>query len=271
MIMKKVIRLSIGLLTALPFLYVGCEKFDDFLNNDPLVVNGCRIESVYAPWDEANEPSITKGTFSYNTLGQPVSVLFERSCGTGSPSSHYLFRYDAQHRLSDYIEACDNFFDSWHVFKYNDKGLIVQDSTYFWGFMNGNTHPWESDYEELRHSTLFSYDAEGRMTRAISSYFILDENDVLQPFSDTSNYVYNSNGNLNRPGASYDNKINICRTNKIWMFLNRDYSRNNYIPALSYSEKGLPLAFPVTFEHFHFSSADTGTIRFEYNCDNNTK
>jgi hypothetical protein len=271
MIMQKELRLSIGLLAVLPLLFFGCEKFDDFLNNDPLVVNTCRIESVYAPWaDEGNGPSITKGTFSYNAFGQPVSVLFKRDCWTGSPSSSYLFRYDAQNRLSDYIAACGDFYDEWHVFKYNNKGLIVQDSGYYWGEMNGQ-HPSESDYEDLARSIEYTYDSKDRITRAITYFFIQDENGIPQPYFDTSNYVYNSDGNLNRPGATYDNKINICRTNKIWMFLHRDYSRNNYIPAFSYNEKGLPLAFPVTFDNFHFSSEDTGTIRFEYNCENNRK
>jgi hypothetical protein len=269
--MTNLMRVIIGLLTALSFLYVGCEKLDDFLNNDSLIVNDCQIETVYAPWaDEGSGPSITKGTFIYNTLRQPVSVLFQRGCWTGSPTSSYLFRYDAKNRLSDYIEACGDFYDNWHVYKYDSKGLIVQDSAYYWGEMNG-LHPSESDYEELARCTAYTYDSQDRMTRAITYYFIQDGNGIPQPYTDTSSYVYNNDGNLNRTGASYDHKTNICRTNKIWMFLNRDYSRNNYIAALSYNEKGLPLAFPVTFDHFHFSSEDTGTIRFEYTCKNNTK
>jgi len=266
--MKKYLVFSAALFAL---LFFGCQKFDDILHQDSLVFKGCRIESVYAPWaDEGNGPSITKGVFSYNALGQPVSVLFQRGCWTGSPMSSYYFRYDAQNRLSEYIAACgDSYFDEWHLYKYNSKGLIVQDSAYYWGQMDG-LPPSESDLDELARSTEYTYDSKSRINRAISYYFIQDENGIPQPYSDTSNYVYNSDGNLDRAGATYDNKINICRTNRIWMFLNRDYSRNNYIPALSYTEKGLPLAFPVTFDHFHFSSEDTGTIRFAYTCDSNT-
>jgi hypothetical protein len=42
--------------------------------------------------------------------------------------------------------------------------------------------------------------------------------------------------------VSYDNKINPRRTNKIWMFVDKDYSANNPIPGpTAYNELGLPL------------------------------
>lgn len=268
--MKKKTSFAGGLLALL--LLGSCEKIDDYFNKESLVVNGCQIASINTPWiDDDGFATMTKGTFSYNTLGQPISILFQRWCGTGSRSSRYLFRYDAQHRLTDFIAACENdFADEWHVFKYNNKELIVQDSTYIWVFMEGNSHP--SETAEFRHSTIFTYDVTDRMTRAIHYFEEPDEEGNTTIYTDTANYTYNNDGNLVRPGANYDDKINICRTNKIWMFLNRDYSRNNYMPALSYTGKGLPLAFPVSYANFPFSytESDTGTVKFEYNCNDHS-
>ena len=58
-------------------------------------------------------------------------------------------------------------------------------------------------------------------------------------------YAYDANGNL--VGRTYDNKTNIHRTNRIWMFLDRDYSVNNPFPASDYNRSGLPTYFRFTY------------------------
>jgi hypothetical protein len=54
-------------------------------------------------------------------------------------------------------------------------------------------------------------------------------------------FEYDGNGNLVTPGVVYDNKINFHRTNKIWMFLDRDYSINNPFAAETYNSNHLPV------------------------------
>lgn len=265
--MKKGI-VGAGLSALFVLLLVSCHKLDDLLHKDPLVTDECAIATVHVPWgDEGNGPYTSVGVFHYNTLGQPVSINFDHGCATGAPSPTYLFRYDKAHRLTDYIESCENFFDVWHTYKYNSKGLIVKDSIYIWGDVSGG-HPSETAYDS--GYTDYTYDAEGRMTQATT--FRSGED-----YADTTTYTfaYNNAGNVQirdyngiviRSWTGYDDKINVCRTNKIWMFLNRDYSRNNYIAADSYNEHGLPLQLPVSFSNFHFSNEETGNMIFDYTC-----
>ena len=86
---------------------------------------------------------------------------------------------------------------------------------------------------------------------------------------------YDRNGNLVRPGVTYDDKINIYRTNRVWQFINGDYSRNNPVtgggfysfpvtPA-AYNGAGLPTRFlgPSTLI-FGYSFY---TMDVTYSCD----
>ena len=54
-------------------------------------------------------------------------------------------------------------------------------------------------------------------------------------FNDVRLFNYDASGNMVGYNV-YDNKINIHRTNKIWMFIDRDYSINNpHSPYVAYS------------------------------------
>lgn len=268
--MKKRIASATLLLLVVSFLFYGCKKWDDLFpgnnNTGSLEVKSCVITSLRQTW--GGEPDVANGTFNYNALGQPVSILFDQPGGTGRPGM-YFFRYDAQHRLSDFIEAFDSTsYDSWHVYVYNAKGQIVQDSVYTWGEINGH-HPSETAYFGPSY-TNYAYDDQNRMIKATN--YIEEEVSASGSYV----YVYNSAGNVAayrgdgyepRANAVYDNKINVNRTNKIWMFLSRDYSRNNLVPAVSYNEKGLPLAFPSGYYLPFFTTlSDPGPARFDYSC-----
>jgi len=59
---------------------------------------------------------------------------------------------------------------------------------------------------------------------------------------------YDANGNLPIPDWTgvYDDKVNILRTNKVWQFVNINYSQNNLLIndgafPTRYNEYGLPL------------------------------
>jgi len=65
-------------------------------------------------------------------------------------------------------------------------------------------------------------------------------------FSLVNSYSYNADGNL--AGHDYDDKINYHRTNRVWMFIDRDYSVNNpVIATYEYNDFGLPTRI-VPFE-----------------------
>jgi hypothetical protein len=89
----------------------------------------------------------------------------------------------------------------------------------------------------------------------------------------TTTYNYDNNGNLipsNPANAVYDNKVNIHRTNDIWMFVDRNYSVNNPVKATTYNTKGLPLTFnqtPPPFEGFLYN-LDISKSTIVYHCNN---
>ena len=270
--MKKSHFFSAPLLVLLFFLSPGCKKFDDLFEKDKLVVTGCDIYKIHLPagFDYSGSEART-AVVRYNALGQPISMIFENTQdGTGYPNN-YFFRYDAEHRLTDFIAAYDNgAFDTWHTYRYNGKGQVKDDSAYFFGELNGG-HPSETDLLD-RPYTVYTYDDIGRIIKAV---VIRGGEDGPSSF-DTSitNYTYNSDGNLVRPGSMYDKQVNMNRTNKIWMFINRDYSRNNFRAALQYNEKKLPLEFTagnLPFSLFNYQGDTTDgaidNIQVEYNCE----
>ena len=84
-------------------------------------------------------------------------------------------------------------------------------------------------------------------------------------------YEYESDGNLEsisefvngnpagvRTFTGYDDKVSIFRTSKIWMFIERNYSKNNLVAADTYNNKGLPTKY---------NSPNFGVYRFLYETD----
>ncbi|HEY6956635.1 MAG TPA: hypothetical protein VI385_15395, partial [Flavisolibacter sp.] len=79
--------------------------------------------------------------------------------------------------------------------------------------------------------TFYTYDKEGRIIKD-STLWHGGYSTVI------NHYSYDVNGNLE--GNQYDQNLNPHRTNKIWMFLDRDYSVNNPFVADSYNAHKLP-------------------------------
>jgi hypothetical protein len=82
---------------------------------------------------------------------------------------------------------------------------------------------------------------------------------------DQRDYVYDANGNLVN-GAVYDNKLNINRTNAVWMFITRDYSVNNPFTASQYNQNSLPLRFTATNNTPAFLPTAKGNVSVDYLC-----
>jgi hypothetical protein len=110
----------------------------------------------------------------------------------------------------------------------------------------------------------YSYDSQDRITR-VHQEWGYGSNDLI--------YNYDSNGNLIRTGYTpqgqpipliYDNQVNPQRTNEVYMFVARDYSRNNAMAADSYNDKGLPLVFRQQSRTVTFLGADIAKAEIFY-------
>jgi hypothetical protein len=234
--------------TLLPItiaLLSSCEKNDVYLNEDDSKSNylkGAHLEN--RPLAEIKECSIIQITyplgvnndilqFNYNASGDPVSITRKFGTHTGSPN--FLFKYDERNRLTDFIGPYSNNTSAefWHKYFYDNRGNIVLDSGYIFPQIT-NGFPTNAYIHQATH---YTYDNKQRIIKD-STVFA----GSIQPVVNT--YSYDINGN--KTGSNYDDKINLNRTNKIWMFLNRDYSVNNPYDAASYITTGLPVKLSLS-------------------------
>lgn len=214
---------------------------------------------------------------SYNSKGNPTSMI-RPNVATGAPN--YLFRYDQQHRITDVIWAYENgYFEQWHHYVYgNKKGsnkhLPITDSIYTFGEIGTGPLPLPN-YVSLRYVN-FSYDSYGRIIKAV-------EVDVTPyPGTSTITYHYNAVGNLDEVTTktgddestaqyTYDNKINVHRTNPIWQLIDRDFSVNNPYTAVSYNTKGLPTLIGAAGVYSYLLNFySNGEMEIVYDCDQST-
>ncbi len=224
--MKTIFRkFSTPALLLFILLGAGCKKVVDYLvvHPDGLISNYQIKKFIYRDPYSKNSPPDTI-TFTYNQYGNPVSGT-RPGPRTGAPN--YLFLYDKD-RLTDFVGVYSNGTSAeyWHKYFYDNLGRIVLDSVYqFPQIQNGKmVNPYGS------YIIRFDYD---NLNRIIGGTMILPDG-----YTYPQSYSYDANGN--RSGGSYDSKINFRRTNRIWMFLDRDYSINNSFLADTYNAIGLP-------------------------------
>ena len=169
-------------------------------------------------------------TFTYNTLGNPVSATHQMDIG-----DNLLFKYDNLNRLTDYVNIfpSNTAGDYWHKYTYDGptSNRIIAD-TAFRDFISSNGQL--IDYNDI-DLTVFKYDKEGRISQ--STEYVLGDTIVRS-------FTYDANGDLQGNGSIYDAMLNIHRTNTIWMFIDRDYSINNPVDNGSdtYNSVGLPIS-----------------------------
>ena len=229
---NKTFFTAVGMATIL-MISQGCQKLMDYIQLHPTAeLPICQIRQ-FNILQQYGGPDTLK--FTYNYWRDPISIL-RAYPGTGAPN--YFFHYDNQHRLIETIGAygqtpLESGVESWEKYFYDGNGRIIEDSLYFFpDIVDGQ--PVLGQYG-INSLYLFGYDAEGRINKVV-----LNRGGASHPYTETYTYAYDGNGNLTGP-ASYDNKINFRRTNKIWMFLDRNYSLNNPAPAsYSYNQVGLP-------------------------------
>lgn len=225
--MKQFLKLLyvIALLLIITFMN-SCIKLVDYLQQHPdAEVPGCAIRKMvtYTSYNGIKESRTTD--FTYNAYGDPVSITVS-STGTGNPNRQ--FRYNSKRQLTDYIGAYTNgTFQYWTTYVYTGD-RITRDTTFIFGTL-GTRPTGYYDY----YLTEYEYDSYNRITKVVS---------VSHSGGGGigSTYTYGADGNLVN-GETYDNKVNFRRTNKIWMFLERNYSVNNAKPGMSYNSNQLPL------------------------------
>lgn len=236
---------SLFLITLIP----SCKKHVDCKDIEDLRL--CSIKKVIRIGTFENDTA----TFYYNALGNPVKVLVT-NVATGNPN--YQFKYDASNRLSEFIGVYENgFTENWVKYTYGAGGRVTVDTTFTFGAYNGGTAP--TGYWGHRINK-YTYDALGRISR-------IDTEQILpSPAVSSTTYNYDGDGNLIKPATVYDDKINFHRTHSIWQFIDKDYSKNNPLTAVSYNPY-LPLSFRSSFAYTHnFLHLPINQSDFIYNC-----
>jgi len=261
--------ISARLLFYVSLLFIGsCQKihFEDFIHPDN-TLKQCRIKQIL----EFNifDSDTLFWNFKYNIWGDPIRITPSLN-GTGQPE--IFFRYDNQHRLTDYFGAYREelrAYEFWLHFDYLPNKFVLQKGYTLGPIINGNPVP----SLQLPSIAYLQFDMLGRLVRDSTNYPSIFTPILIQT------YTYNSTGNLahfksvNQLTGStdqeiyytnYDNKVNISRTNRIWMFINRNYSVNNWTPAESYNQYGLPLKWRGTQgNRFIYRNIDDADIKYE--------
>ena len=256
--MKRLISTTrqLTFIIIIVFLFVACQKLVDYVVKK---VKGdteyrvCTIQQVTVT-DPSSPAQKTHYTFWYNQLGNPVRVKND-AVGTGNPNM--AFKYDKNNRLIELLRDYNNgFYETWHKYIYNQKNQIVRDTQYVFGEIGpSGPLPVENEFTLIT----YKYDSENRIIKNTYSFY----SDGTLDFQFTQDYSYDVKGN--RTDRSYDTKLSLLRTNKIWMFIARDYSLNNPFIATSYNEHKLPLSFSAEGLGGDFVPI-TGNFNVDYNC-----
>ncbi|MGZ5254628.1 MAG: hypothetical protein ACXWV4_09790, partial [Flavitalea sp.] len=210
---------------------ISCRKITEGIRFTPSQTSSYRIETIdVVPYLNRRG---TLFTFYYNELGDPEEIL-NTDGGVGSPNVY--FKYDDNNRL---IEIQGKYADSaayekWMRFGYSPKNQIIKDTSWIFGqLISSNPDPNSLAIYE----TSYAYDAMGRIVKTIQLDLKNPEKPAIEKL-----YTYNEKGNLINT-FDYDNKISFLRAHPLWMFLGRDYSKNNRAAAREYTSNGLPSIF----------------------------
>lgn len=235
--MKKMpVASAAFVLFIVTFLFSGCQKIYDYYVKHPVAeVKKCRIEKMVI--NDFDIPYTL--TFTYNQHNDPTRIVLSANNNQATPDYFYDFYYDNKKRLVEMRQYGNVEQPVIRHFAYNNKNQIVADS-----FFNDSPHEG--------YLTEFTYDQGGRIIHDKTTYLYSGAGDT--GLIGMRDYVYDAYGNLLPETGSadvfnYDDKLSFLRTNRIWMFLARDYSVNNRQHAIGYNEKYLPLGFndPVAY------------------------
>jgi YD repeat-containing protein len=257
--MKRQFLLSLLAMGVIIFCLSSCQKNLQDINNDgelggtplPGEQTYCRIESI---WEKLQGSEDRFRLVLYDQYENPVAITTPLLT-TGV--SYHQFRYDQWHRLKDHIAYSSGAgFQRWDIYGYDNSGRIAFDTVYWFGSLGERpTDYWFREFQTI------GYDAQNRINR-VNYTDAAGQVTIL-------NYEYDAAGNLIHPasdGVTYDNKINLNRTNDIWMFLARDYSVNNPYGAVSYNNAGYPTKMSDKQVSYWIGEIKLASSELSYGC-----
>jgi len=255
--MKKVLVVIPYYVLFVTLLFTACKKDD----HHPCGPQRCQVLQLKGNLGYSDDDSIV---INYNNKGNPVSMI-KPVPATGFPS--YLFWYDKQGRLTDYIGIYMNgdTYEFRHHYVHDNKKRIISDTMHVFGRLS--ELPFNPG--AVSNITNYKYDAQDRI---IQSQFIVPDNPA---YNYTYYYSYNTQGNLEKitdnngtvTTFTYDNKVSMVSLHPIWQFLSRDYSRNNPFSASSYNAYGLPTAIDTGSKGFaYFAGVLYVKVNITYTC-----
>jgi hypothetical protein len=247
---------------ALAFVFSSCVKNRLILQGN--TIDYCRITTISG----ANSDFPDTLTFFYNPDGTP-SHIDRQDVTDGSPK--YLFRYDNQGRLLDYVAAFDNgAAESWIRYYYNEATRTVIDTQYTDA---RQYQTWPPYYFGFVLSEVKRYDELGRIVsyQHYILYQVPGSDSAELMYSQT--YTYDREGDL--AGLPHDDKINIHRTNPVWQFIDNDYATNNEISIqpfnAQYDTYKLPILMPGSNSVPFLFDLEFPTLAIRYSCDTPVK
>lgn len=264
--MKKTLFFAIIIATLWVITQLtGCKKVLDYIVHHPDgLASKCRIERITGSFrtsliDDSEEGVVVPDTafFFYNAQGNPVKIEHPVSKADWIISSFDdAFRYDQSDRLIAFIEGAHptvNYADAWHFYTYVNSHLII-DTTFY--YANDNwTIKDKPDFYSHYFVTTYESDAFGRIIKETN------------PGGFVTTYSYDQNGNLIKPGVTYTNKTSMLQTNKVWMFLAKDYSVNAPQGAASqYNQFKLPVTLKYLPSLWLFPDGKSEDILVNYQC-----
>jgi hypothetical protein len=239
--------------SSLIFL-AACNKVDKRLKTEPLAtLDVCQVTSMQYSYS-----SDTIGVvIDYNKSNDPVRIT-QTTTGTGHPDG--VLWYNNKRQLTDYIGVYnESSFEFWHRYVYNNKGQVIQDTTYFFGFIDNGEPDGYYDVAIID----YEYDLSGRIAHTAQHWYS-DPSSQLHTY-----YSYDGSGNLVVPGVTYDDKVAIHRTHSVWMFIDRNYSVNNG-RATAWNTNGFPTHMNLSDQGGRFAGFYYGTLsNIQYQCDAN--
>lgn len=272
--MKKISTRLIILISVIAlFTFSGCKKIWDYVKDHPGgIADNCRVEQLtYKFQFEWGKTFYDTSSIAYNASGNPVSMkyavsrnpeMYEALRGWAVPDR--LLKYDDKNRLVVYIDCLANEFENgeweefpfpnpyplesgyvvaltWHKYTYVNSTLVTDS---IWNRAGGKylTQNIPDGGYLPRYIEEYTLDTYGRIIKVDSKCYISDSG--IWVICGTEHFTYDASGNLVKQGVTYGNKKNILQTNKVWMFLARDYSVNApQGQALSYNSNNLPVVF----------------------------
>ena len=230
----------------------SCQKFIDriFPGHTGNDYKGCRIKHITSKLFTAEGEEEVIATVEYNDANNPTSFLYNKERAYYL-SLRYMF-YDSNNRLIEYKVKYDTSLEiENHRYGYSADRIITDTATLrLTGYI-------------VVLST-FEYDSKGRIVVENRRVIDADGSPDSWPPVDPIIYQYDSNDNLVVDGDyAYDNKVNFRRTNKVWMFILRNYSQNNLQGAAAYNEQGFPIRFNDSYDHLFY----TALTAIDYHCE----